>query len=77
MTDVYILEIQESLRDRTQRTSNQMKNNVENRLSPRKRSSGGEANVAPHDEPDEQEELIDTLYTLGQQYGGDAKGQVR
>lgn len=75
MSATDLSEIQNSLRDRTPRTSHQLINRVANRLSTRKGSSGAEDSIVnqEHCGSSEDEEIQDALYTLGQKYGGDAK----
>lgn len=66
LTSVNIPAIQSSLRDRLPRTSQQAINRIANQLSAKSRSAGTNA-VCIVDDEDE------VMYSLGKQYGGDAR----
>lgn len=70
--------IQDALRDRTPRISQQLINRVANRLSTQKRTAGmTAAHLAEdaHDWDDSDDDMA--LYSLGQKYGGDAKRHLK
>lgn len=77
MTAVDIPETEQALRDHTPETSHQLVNRVANRLSTWKVASPLEANVTDHHTSDDDQNLFDVLYNLGQRYGIDTKRQLK
>lgn len=75
---VDIPRIQDSLRDRTPRTAQQLINRVANRLSTKKHSAGGNAaHLATENDRRDMEDEKEANYTLGQEYGGEAERNVK
>lgn len=78
MTAIDIPNISDSLKDRVPRNAHQLVNRVANRLSGRKNSSGTTLTfIGKHNNQSEPKNKDEALYSIGQNYGGEAKGKVK